>query len=161
MNRLGVDPFAAGRIEAMITEAQPEQVAADGPGLIEVALVMIAVPEAVEVERLREDGRDLVAGDVRGERAGVRAHVGVRGAQIGQVAIPESVLRGALGVREAQPVVVQEYGPGVYTHPPLTGSLAQLAERVSRTGEFADAWLQPHTLVAGSVWREEDGATLQ
>src|SRR5215218_144650 len=64
-------------------------------------------------------------------------------------------------MREAQPVVVQEYGPGVYTHPPLTGSLAQLAERVSRAGKFADSRLQPHALVAGSVRREEDGATLQ
>src|SRR5215210_4105048 len=121
---------------------------------------MIAVFEAVKVERLREDGRYSVAGDVRGERTHVQSHLGVRGAKVGQVAIPESVLRGALGARKAQPVVVQEHSPRVYAHPPLTGGLAQLAEGVSRTDELADARLQTHTLVAGDVGREEDSATL-
>jgi len=64
-------------------------------------------------------------------------------------------------VREAQPVVVQEYGPSVYTYSPVAGGLAQLAERVSRAGELAEARLQTHTPVAGDVRREEDGATLQ
>src|SRR5215210_2595224 len=119
---------------------------------------MIAVFEAVKVERLREDGRYSVAGDVRGERTHVQSHLGVRGAKVGQVAIPESVLRGALGARKAQPVVVQEHSPRVYAHPPLTGGLAQLAEGVPRAGELADTRLQ--TLVAGDLRREEDSATL-
>ena len=125
----------------MFAEAQPEQIEADSPEFLEIAFVMIAVPEAVEVERLREDGRDVVAGDVRGERARVRPHAGVRWAQVGQVTISESVLRGALWVREAQSVAMQEYGPGVYMHSPLAGGLAQLAERVPRAGELADAGL--------------------
>jgi hypothetical protein len=56
----------------MFAEAQPEQIEADSPEFLEIAFVMIAVPEAVEVERLREDCRDIVAGDIRGERAYVR-----------------------------------------------------------------------------------------
>src|ERR671915_1526630 len=140
----------------MFAEAQPEQIEADSPEFLEIAFVMIAVPETVEVERLREDCRDIVAGDVRGERARVHPHVGVRWAQVGQVAISESVLRGALRVREAQSIVVQEYSPGVDTHSPVAGSLAQLAERVPRAGELAHARLQ--TLVAGDVRWEEEGA---
>src|SRR5918993_3584387 len=109
MNHPGVDSSLAGRLQAMLTETHSEQVDADGPELLEIAFVMIAVPEPVEVERLREDGRDIVAGDVGGERASVHPHVGVRWAQVGQVAISECVLGGALGVRKTQPVVVQEY----------------------------------------------------
>ena len=138
MNHCCIDSSAAACLEAVLTEAQPEQVDADSPELLEVAFVMIAVPKAVEVERLREDGRDFIAGDVRGERARVHPHVGVRRAQVGQVAISESVLRGALRMRETQSVVVQEHSPGVYTHSPLAGGLAQLAERVPGAGERAD-----------------------
>src|SRR5215203_3566692 len=158
MNHLGVDSSAAGRLATMVAETQPEQVDADGPEFLEVAFVMVAVLESVEVEGLREDGRDPVAGDVRGERARVHPHLGVRGAQVGRVAISESVLRGALGVRETQSIVVQEYGPGVHGHSPLIRDLAQLAERISRANELADAW--PQVLVTGHVRREKDGATL-
>ncbi len=48
----------------MGAEAQAKQVGPYGPQLLEVALVVVAVREAVKVKRLREDRRDLVAGDV-------------------------------------------------------------------------------------------------
>ena len=63
------------------------------------------------MERLGADACDTERGDVRGERAGVGAGVGVRRAELGQVPVAERVLRRALGVRRGERAVVEEHGP--------------------------------------------------
>src|SRR3990170_8939401 len=128
MDHFGVDSCAAGCFEAMNAKAQTKQVGSYGPQLLKVALVVVAVREAVEVKRLREDRRDLIARDVRRERARVGSHFGIGRAQIGEVPVPERVLCGALGMREAEPVVVQEDRPCVYLHFPFASSSAKVAE---------------------------------
>src|SRR3712207_1485481 len=161
MDNFGVDPGPAGRCEAMGAEAQTKQVGCYGPQLLEVAFVMIAVTEAVEVKRLRENRRDLVAGDVRCESARVCPHLRIRWAEIGEVAVSEGVLRGALGVRKPQPIVVQEDGPRVYAHLPVARSRAKVAERIAAPHELGDARLELQTLVARLIRRKEDGTALQ
>ena len=88
-----VDAEPAGDGEAVLAEAQPEQEARTLAEPDEVALVVIAVLEPVIVQRLGEDGRHLVPGDVGDERAHVRPHVRVRGAQVGRIRVAEGVLR--------------------------------------------------------------------
>ena len=53
----------------MLAEAQAQQEGPDLAEFLEVAFVVVAVAEAVEVQRLGEDVGDPVAGDVRGEGA--------------------------------------------------------------------------------------------
>src|ERR687894_579981 len=122
---------------------------------------MVAVREAVEVERLREDRGDLVAPDVRRERGRVRPHLGIGRTQIGEVPVPERVLCGAFGVYKAEPVVVQEDYPCVDLHSPFVGGRAKIAEGIARAGELGDAWLESQALVARLVRPEKDGSALQ
>src|SRR3712207_9520359 len=98
--------------------------------------------ETVEVERLREDRGDLVAPDVRRQRARVSPHLGVGGAQIGKVPVPERVLCGAFGIYKAEPVVVQKYSPCVDLHSPFASGRAKVAEGIARAGELGDARLK-------------------
>ena len=79
LDHFGVDPAPAGRYEAMDAEAQTKQVSPYGPRFLKVALVVIAVREAVKVKGLRQDGRDLIACDVRCEGARVRPYLRVGG----------------------------------------------------------------------------------
>src|SRR3712207_4281066 len=109
----------------MSAEAQAEQVGSDGSEILEVALVMVSVPKPVEVERLRKDGRDLIAGDVRGKGARIRPYLRVRGAEIREVTVPERVLGRALGMHETEPIVVQEYRPRVCAQPPAVGGCTE------------------------------------
>ena len=76
-------PLGAG--EAVLAEAEAEQVAGALAELDEVALVVVAVLEPVVVQRLGEDRRHLVARDVGDERAHVGAHVRVGRAEVGRV----------------------------------------------------------------------------
>ena len=61
----------------MLAEAEAEQVAGLRAELDEVALVVIAMLEPVVVQRLGEDGGDLVARNVSDERTHVGTDVRV------------------------------------------------------------------------------------
>ena len=77
-HRLAVDPGRACRREAVLAEAEPEEVSHPRAERDEVALVRVAVLEPEVVERLRGDPGDSECGDVGGEGAGVGTCVGIR-----------------------------------------------------------------------------------
>ncbi len=144
----------------MLAEAEAEQVAGTRAELDEVALVVVAVLEPVIVERLGQDGRHLVAGDVRDERAHIRAHVRVCRAQVGRVEIAERVAGGAVRVLVGA-VGVQEDGPGVDAEPAGGRRPTRVCEHVVLTRERAEAGLDPKPVVAGRIGAEEELTPLE
>ena len=129
MDHSASTPELVGRFETVDTETQTEQVVSDRPDLLEVAFVMVAVLKPMEMERLGEDCRDVVACDVRRERPRIAPHLRVGWTQVSEVGVPERVLCGAARVLEAQPVAMQEDHPRVYVHSPLAGGHAELFQR--------------------------------
>ena len=95
----------------MRAEAEAEQIPDLRSEWHEVSLVRVAVLERVVVQRFRADRRDAEPGDVRGERDRERAHVRMRRAEIGHVAVAERVLGRAVGMSSGEGTVVQEDRP--------------------------------------------------
>ncbi len=147
--------------EAVLAEADPEQRLGDRAQLLEVALVVEAVPQAVEVQRLGADGVDAVAGVLGDQRGGVLADVGVGRAELGEVPVAEGVGGGAVGVLEAEPVVVQEDRPGVQLQPAPPGLRRRLGEGVAVAEGGGRLRAQPLPAPVRRVRLEVGGAGLQ
>jgi hypothetical protein len=64
LDPFGIDPGVPCRLQAMLAEAQAQQEGPDLAQILEVAFVVVAVAESVEVQRFGEDVGDPVAGDV-------------------------------------------------------------------------------------------------
>ena len=141
--------------EAVLAEAEAEQVARLRPELDQVPLVLVAVLGRVVVERLGEDRPDVVAAHVGHERARVRAHVGMRRAEVGRVAVAEGVDGDAVLVLVG-PVGVQEDRPRVDAHAARGRRAARLPEHVPLERLGIDPRLEP--AVAGEVGREVERA---
>ncbi len=158
---LGGDARAYRVRQAVVAEADAEQGLGERAELLEVALVVVAVAQAVEVQRLGADRVHAVPGQLGDQRGRVLADLGVGRAQLGEVAVAEGVGGRAVGVLEAEPVVVAEDRPGVQLQAPAAGLLGGLGERVAvadragrRRGESAAG-------PAGRVGAEVRGAGLQ
>ncbi len=115
----------------MRAEAEPEQRLGGRAQLLEVALVVVAVAQAVEVQRLRPDCVHAVPGQLGDQGAGVLADLRVGRAQLGEVAVAEGVGGGAVRVFEAEPVVVAEDRPRVQLQAAPAGLRGGLGEGVA------------------------------
>ncbi len=154
-----VDSRRGSAREAVLAEAETEQVPGTCSELDEVALVVVAVLEPVEVQRLGEDRLDLVARDVGYEGPDVRADIGARRAEVGGVAIAERVLGRAVGVL-VRAVEVEEHRPSVDGEATLRRLPAGLAQDVL-AGARVDARLDPESLVERRVGRKIELAPVQ
>ena len=122
--------------------------------------MVIAVLEAVVVQRLRQNGRDLVARDVRDERAHVGADVRVGRAQVGGVKVAEGVAGSTVGVLVGA-VGVEEHRPGVDGEAAGRRRPARVREHVVLARERADPGLDPEPVVTSRVGPEEELAAIE
>ncbi len=127
---LGRDAGAGGGGAAVRAEADTEQGLGGRAQLLEVALVVVAVAQPVEVQRLGADRVHAVPGQLGDQGQRILADLRVRRAELGEVAVAEGVGRGAVRVGEAEPVVVAEHRPGVQLQAAPAGLVGGLGEGV-------------------------------
>ena len=121
-----VDAGLLGAGDAVVAEAEAELVLEPAVRLHQRELVVEAVGVGREARRFERDAGDRIAlGDVPGEADGVGARLGRRGAEIVEVGIAEGVADHGVGMRHAEPRVVQQHQPDVDRHAAVVGQLAQ------------------------------------
>ena len=114
--RPGVHPCCPCRRPTGSTEAQAEQEPVQWAQVYEVALVVVAVLQRVEMQRLDDHLVDFVAGDVACQGDGVADDLGVCRAHGVDHGVLEDVGDRDIGMRMAQVVVVPDRQPRTQAH---------------------------------------------
>src|SRR5260370_19052825 len=153
-----VHAIATGGGQAVLTEAEPEEVATERPELDEVALVVESMLEPMEVQRLRNHRAHALGRGGGGKRRSVRADLGVVRAEVRQVCVAESIAARTLWMRLAERVVVQEDGPGADAERACGRVMAEVREHIGLLSQRADRRLQDPALVAVRVRLDDDDA---